>query len=118
VGGLALDKLKMSADDDVKREVTRVTTEEFDGLITVKNLAKTYYLHHKRKKTEKADGVKQAGLNAEIDETQIVTLKDGKSGIMAVENTSFGLHAGECMALLGVNGAGKSTCFKSLTNEV
>ena len=38
--------------------------------------------------------------------------------LVAVENISFGLEAGECFALLGVNGAGKSTTFKSLTREV
>ena len=38
--------------------------------------------------------------------------------LVAVENISFGLQAGECFALLGVNGAGKSTTFKSLTAEV
>lgn len=38
--------------------------------------------------------------------------------MLAVENLSFGLSAGECFALLGVNGAGKSTTFKSLTCEV
>ena len=37
---------------------------------------------------------------------------------MAVEQISFGLDYGECFALLGVNGAGKSTTFKSLTAEV
>jgi ABC-type multidrug transport system ATPase subunit len=37
---------------------------------------------------------------------------------MAVENISFGLDYGECFALLGVNGAGKSTTFKSLTADV
>ena len=36
---------------------------------------------------------------------------------MAVERTSFGLEYGECFALLGVNGAGKSTTFKSLTGD-
>ena len=38
--------------------------------------------------------------------------------LVAVENVSFGLESGECFALLGVNGAGKSTTFKSLTSEV
>lgn len=38
--------------------------------------------------------------------------------LVAVENISFGLQAGECFALLGVNGAGKSTTFKTLTSEV
>ena len=38
--------------------------------------------------------------------------------LVAVENISFGLEAGECFALLGVNGAGKSTTFKSVTSEV
>ena len=37
--------------------------------------------------------------------------------VLAVERTSFGLDYGECFALLGVNGAGKSTTFKSLTCE-
>lgn len=36
---------------------------------------------------------------------------------LAVERISFGLDYGECFALLGVNGAGKSTTFKSLTAE-
>lgn len=38
--------------------------------------------------------------------------------VCAVERTSFGLDYGECFALLGVNGAGKSTTFKSLTNDI
>jgi len=37
---------------------------------------------------------------------------------MAVEDLTFGLAEGECFALLGVNGAGKSTTFKSLTGEI
>ena len=36
---------------------------------------------------------------------------------LAVERISFGLDYGECFALLGVNGAGKSTTFKSLTGD-
>jgi len=38
--------------------------------------------------------------------------------VLAVEKISFGLDYGECFALLGVNGAGKSTTFKTLTKEV
>lgn len=37
---------------------------------------------------------------------------------MAVSNLSFEVDTGECFALLGVNGAGKSTTYKSLTHEV
>ena len=36
----------------------------------------------------------------------------------AVKNVSFGLEFGECFALLGVSGAGKTTCFKCLTGEM
>lgn len=35
-----------------------------------------------------------------------------------MSDLSFALQSGECFALLGVNGAGKSTTFKSLTCEV
>ena len=35
-----------------------------------------------------------------------------------IQNISFGVDYGECFALLGVNGAGKSTIFKSLTRDV
>ena len=38
--------------------------------------------------------------------------------IRAVERTSFALEYGECFALLGINGAGKSTTFKALTCEI
>jgi len=38
--------------------------------------------------------------------------------LIAVSNLSFSVQSGECFALLGVNGAGKSTTFKSLTCEV
>ena len=41
-----------------------------------------------------------------------------KKGHIAVENLSFGLDRGECFALLGVNGAGKSTTFKAIMNEI
>ena len=38
--------------------------------------------------------------------------------VAAVEKVTFGVKGGECFALLGVNGAGKSTTFKSLTRDV
>ena len=37
---------------------------------------------------------------------------------MAVNGISFGVDYGECFALLGVNGAGKSTTFKALTRDI
>lgn len=37
---------------------------------------------------------------------------------VAVQNLSFGVQAGKCFGLLGVNGAGKSTTFKMLTTEI
>jgi hypothetical protein len=46
IGGLVVEKLKLSGADDVDREARRVESPDFDGLITVKNLAKTYYLKH------------------------------------------------------------------------
>jgi len=36
----------------------------------------------------------------------------------AVKGVSFGLEHGECFALLGVSGAGKTTVFKGLTGEI
>jgi ATP-binding cassette subfamily A (ABC1) protein 3 len=41
-----------------------------------------------------------------------------RNAVLAVERTSFGLDYGECFALLGINGAGKSTTFKALTCEI
>ncbi|XP_046491171.1 uncharacterized protein ldd isoform X1 [Neodiprion pinetum] len=37
---------------------------------------------------------------------------------VAVQDLSFGIQAGECFGLFGVNGAGKSTTFKMLTTEI
>lgn len=38
--------------------------------------------------------------------------------VVAVENITFGLEYGECFALLGISGAGKTTLFKSMTGEI
>ena len=37
--------------------------------------------------------------------------------IMAVKNISFTVNYGECFGLLGLNGAGKTTIFKAITEE-
>jgi ABC-type transport system involved in cytochrome bd biosynthesis fused ATPase/permease subunit len=46
---------------------------------------------------------------------QEVTKNYGK--VKAVKNLSFGLEYGECFALLGISGAGKTSVFKCLTGE-
>jgi ABC-type multidrug transport system fused ATPase/permease subunit len=38
--------------------------------------------------------------------------------IEAVKRISFGLEYGECFALLGISGAGKTTMFKMITGEI
>lgn len=38
--------------------------------------------------------------------------------VEAVKRISFGLNYGECFALLGISGAGKTTMFKMITGEV
>mmetsp|Transcript_30475 Transcript_30475/g.46698 ORF Transcript_30475/g.46698 Transcript_30475/m.46698 type:complete len:119 (+) Transcript_30475:4141-4497(+) len=38
--------------------------------------------------------------------------------VEAVKDVSFGLEFGECFALLGVSGAGKTTLFKCLTGNI
>ncbi|KAJ8717475.1 hypothetical protein PYW08_005874 [Mythimna loreyi] len=41
----------------------------------------------------------------------------GSKRVTALQGVSFSIQKGECFGLLGVNGAGKSTCFKLLTAE-
>ena len=61
-----------------------------------------------------------------LDETDVIRVFDFRKAytklcsrpFLAVERISFGLDYGECFALLGVNGAGKSTTFKSLTRDI
>merc|ERR1712054_218923 len=44
--------------------------------------------------------------------------KCSREKIEAVKRISFGLQYGECFALLGVSGAGKTTMFKMITGEI
>jgi len=53
-----------------------------------------------------------------VYQDKIFCCKQPTERTIGVARASFGVAAGECFALLGVNGAGKSTCFKSLTKEV
>lgn len=79
-------------DDDVEREADRVTAEGCKDIIQVHNFKKVFKTNTKKCCTT--------------------------TPLVAVSDLSFGLDSGECFALLGVNGAGKSTTFKSLTCEV
>jgi len=81
-------------DEDVAHEAERVNSPTADDnyLVRVNQLRKVY---------KAPVGVCKANKN-----------------VVAVKRLSFGLDVGECFALLGVNGAGKSTTFKMLTNEI
>ena len=46
------------------------------------------------------------------------TINPLKPILLAVHDVSFAVRNGEVFALLGVNGAGKSTTFKMLTNDI
>jgi ABC-type multidrug transport system ATPase subunit len=88
-----------------------VAHDDFDGLIRVQNLRKEYNLSALSRCCCRSKRIRP-------DQEAQIEIKDGNPTVVAVENTSFGLSAGECFAMLGVNGAGKTTCFKSLTNEI
>jgi len=44
--------------------------------------------------------------------------KTYSNGYKAIDNLSFGVEQGQILCLLGVNGAGKTTCFEILTNHL
>lgn len=57
-------------------------------------------------------------LPVKIEELRMVYQVPFREPILGVEKVSFGIQKGDSFALLGVNGAGKSTIFKSLTNLI
>jgi len=44
--------------------------------------------------------------------------KTYQNGCRAIENLDFGVEKGQIFCLLGINGAGKTTCFEILTNNI
>lgn len=60
--------------------------------------------------------------NSSLDLIKTIMLRKVYSSVygknVALRNLSFGVEAGSCFGLLGVNGAGKSTTFKMLTTEL
>lgn len=58
--------------------------------------------------------------NSSIEElpVRVHKLRKTYGKVVAVDKVSFGLEYGECFALLGISGAGKTNCFKCLTGEV
>jgi len=65
---------------------------------------------------EEADRVKQS--DPALMPVRAETVRKTFGNVVAVQNVSFGLEYGECFALLGVSGAGKTTTFKCLTGEL
>ena len=67
-----------------------------------------------------------SGMDDERNDMELISFDDIKVSKLtksydfeskAVNNLNFGLESGECFALLGVTGAGKTTTFKCLTGE-
>jgi ABC-type multidrug transport system ATPase subunit len=57
-------------------------------------------------------------MNSENIPVRVDRIQKQYGDILAVNNLSFGLEYGECFALLGITGAGKTSCFKCLTGEM
>ncbi len=55
--------------------------------------------------------------NGKMVPVKVDRIRKKYGGARAVERVSFSLEYGECFALLGVSGAGKTTTFKCLTGE-
>ena len=82
---------KQERDEDVIAEERRVEAQQHDR--------------------ENQDCIRVCNFQKEYDQFCSAPVK-------AVKKATFGLNFGECFALLGVNGAGKSTTFKSLTRDI
>ena len=57
-------------------------------------------------------------MNATTDfPVKVKGIRKNYGNVQAVDKVSFGLEYGECFALLGISGAGKTTVFKCLTGD-
>ena len=82
------------------------------------DLVKKYYKKDPSPKIDELQEKNETNLTKKRDsESQHPYFKKGmdEDGTIAVNGISFGVGQGECFALLGVNGAGKSSTFKCLT---
>jgi len=57
-------------------------------------------------------------LNLWVQDLRKVYVVGGGKNKVAIKNITFGLKKGECLSILGINGAGKTTIFKMLTGEI
>ena len=108
-------------DEDVKAERERVNAcVKAEGgdrdIILVQDLVKKYEKKEKDAKDENQQETARTGrpLNQSMREPEVEKKEEDK-GTVAVKGTSFGVKQGECFALLGINGAGKSSTFNCLT---
>ena len=60
------------------------------------------------------DDLRDLAGGASPSAASLVDVRKEFGGVVALAHASFGLRAGEVLALLGENGAGKSTCVKML----
>jgi ABC-type multidrug transport system ATPase subunit len=70
------------------------------------------------KEIERVENTPKEKMNVRVDHFNKVYKTMFGTPFQAVEDISFGVDYGECFCLLGVNGAGKTTAFKSLTNDI
>lgn len=64
------------------------------------------------------DSTKPEDYTVRVNKLRKVYKLPGNRYNEAVDQVSFGIKNGECFTLLGINGAGKTTCFKILSGDI